>query len=52
MSKKLTPRSSARFRIGTLASSSSTQPFQAELPRPMVPRQSLDTFSPVDPNRT
>ena len=39
-------------RIGTDAASSSTQPFQAELPKPIVPRHSRETFRPVEPNRT
>ena len=51
MSKKVMPRSSARRRIGTESGSSSTQPFQAELPSDIVPRQSCETRSPVRPNR-
>src|SRR5262249_60977539 len=49
MSKKLMPRSSARWRMETDSGSSSTQLFQAELPMDMVPRQSCDTSRAVLP---
>src|SRR5580693_1121811 len=50
VSKKLIPASTAFWMIGRLASSSSIQ--SAMPPKLMQPRQSRDTWVPVDPMRT
>ena len=49
VSKKLIPASTALVRIGRLASSFSVQ--SAMPPKLMQPRQSRDTWVPVDPMR-
>src|SRR5437867_3369449 len=49
VSKKLIPRSSARRINGRLSSSSSTHFLHLVEPYVIVPRQSLETFKPVEP---
>src|SRR5207249_2278989 len=49
VSKKFTPRSTARFTIGFAFSSSTID--SSELPNDIVPRQIRETCSPVDPSR-
>src|SRR5450759_3153795 len=52
VSKKLMPRSIARFRKGRLSASSSTQGRHAEVPKVIVPRQMRETLRPLEPRRT
>ncbi len=51
VSKKVTPASTARRTIGSAASSSSSHARCAGSPKPIMPRQIRDTFSPDEPSR-
>ncbi len=49
VSKKVTPPSTAAFTIGSAASSSMTQGRSLSFPKPIMPRQTLETRSPDVP---
>src|ERR1035437_217846 len=52
VSKKLMPRSMARFRKGRRSPCSSPQGRHADVPKVIVPRQIRETFRPLEPRRT